>query len=411
MMHTRLLKRWIMAGALAGSVGCGHTAATHVERAPTRPEAADALADAGRLIRLGPANYDRAIDRLDAAIAADPKLWEALYDRGWIGLSRHRGDEAVSVLERAVKLAPTRFEVTLALAQAYVDSGRASDGAHLLSSWVAAHPDAPPAARIELGRAQRIGGKLDDAVESLRQVLRLTPRSAEALNELGLTYRAKQQLELAELVLQRAIEALGPCANDKTDKSAAAGPKGKSCDELSRVAAETWNDLGLVALTRRHDQEAFSHFDQAARLDPTLSAARRNKAAVYLDCGDYARAAGELSRVTRSDPHDVDAWIALGVAERGQGQLKRARAAFEAALQIDPTAPDALFDLAILYMDFDKQPAEAANKLAEFLRVAPKNHPRRPDAESRARELAPKAPPASQSTSAPAAAPAKRGGS
>ncbi len=406
--------RWWLLLALPSVVvsGCGHTAATKVERAPTRPEAADALADAGRLIRLGPANYDRALDRLDSATQSDGKLWEAFYDRGWIELKRHRGEEAVDALEHALKLAPARSEVALALAEAYLDAGRAADAAHLLASWIANHPDAPAATRIELGRAQRLGGKLDDAIESLRQVLRITPRSAEALNELGLTYRAKQQLELAELVLHRAVDALGPCAGVADKTGASPKPdKGKSCDELARVAAETWNDLGLVALTRRRDQEAFAHFDQAARLDPSLTAARRNKAAVYLDCGDYARAATELKQVTHNDPRDIDAWVALGVAERGQGQLKRAQAAYESALEIDPAAADALYDLGVLFLYFDMQPGVASAKLTLFLRVAPKTHPHRPDAESRVHELAPKAPVAPQSTPAAASSPAKRGGS
>ena len=134
-----------------------------------------------------------------------------------------------------------------------------------------------------------------------------------------------------------------------------------------------YNDLGLVALARRRDQEAFADFDAASRIDPSFTVARRNKAMVYLDCGDYARAADELRAVTRADPTDVDAWDALGVAERGQGSFDGAERAYEKALAAESTAPaaaDALFNLAVLYMDFKKQPDKARARLDEYLKDA-----------------------------------------
>ena len=158
-------------------------------------------------------------------------------------------------------------------------------------------------------------------------------------------------------------------------------------DDKSKAAADTWNNLGLVALARRRDQEAFAHFDQATKLDPGLTVARRNKAAVYLDCGDYARAAEELKHLTRSDETDIDAWVALGVAERGQANLEGAARAFEKALEVDPNAADALYDFAVLEMDFKKEPARARTRLESFLKAAPSGHPKRADAEARMKEL------------------------
>src|SRR5581483_7812642 len=159
-------------------------------------------------------------------------------------------------------------------------------------------------------------------------------------------------------------------------------------DEKSKAAALTWNNLGLNALARRRDQEAFSAFDQAARLDPQLQVARRNKAVVYLDCGDYARAAEELRHVTRNDPDDEEAWIALGVAERGRGNHDAAARAYQKALEIAPEQPDALYDLGVLEMEFRRDNAKEKQWLEQYLKAAPQSHAKRADATERMGRLA-----------------------
>jgi tetratricopeptide (TPR) repeat protein len=350
-----------------------------------KPEAVELLKDAARMVRLGPANYDRALEKLRFAVESDDKLWEAHYDIGWIELKRRHPAQAALALEKALDILPTHVPAVQALGEAYAQLGRAGDAARLYRGWIDRRPSDPRTAelRVALGAALRRAGKLDDALETLRQALSHKPRSAPALNELALVYRAKDQLDLADLVLHRALEV----------------------DDKSAAAAVTWNNLGLVALARRRDQEAFAHFDQATRLDPSLLVARRNKAAVYLDCGDYARAADELKHLTRGEAAEVADIVAFGVAERGLGHMEQAERAFERALDVDPAAPDALYDLGILYMDFKKDLVRARDRFAEFVKVAPSSHPRRADGEARLKELAAKVgPPPSSTGTAPAPA-------
>jgi tetratricopeptide (TPR) repeat protein len=369
-------RAWI---ALALVAGCGgslkQTGEPKLKAA--RPDAIDALRDAARLVRLGPANYDRALERLQNAVEIDGSLWEAYYDQGWIELKRNHPTPAAAALEKSLAILPSHVPTVQALGQAYVALGRPGDAAKIYRALLERKPDAAEV-RVLLGGALRRASRLDEATEVLRQALRTAPRSVAALNELALVYEARGQHELADLVLHRALEV----------------------DEKSKAAAETWNNLGLVALARRRDQEAFAHFEQASRADPTLTVARRNKAMVYLDCGDYARAADELKQVTKAEPSDPDAWVALGVAERGRGSLDAAGRAFEHALELDPAAPDALYDLGVLYMDFKKDKTKAQGRLEEFLKVAPDKHPRRANAEARLKEIAPK----------PAAPPPTKGG-
>lgn len=368
--------------ALLLVVGCGPVAKQpEVPRLPpAKPEVVEALKDAARLVRLGAGNYERALERLKDAVETDPGLWEAWYDAGYLELARHHTDEAIAALEKAHSIVPTQAGTVVALAQAYLAAGRAGDAVKVLRGFVDKQPTAREvnAVRVQLANALRRFNRLDEATEVVRAVLKLEPRSMPALDALGMVYEARAQHELADLVLRRALEV----------------------DKESKAAAEVYNNLGLVALARRRDQEAFADFDQASRLDPTLTVARRNKAIVYLDCGDYARAAEELHGVVHADAGDVDAWNALGVAERGQGKYDAAQKAYEKALAADPTGPgaaDALFNLAVLHMDFKKDPQKARARLDEYLKLAGPGHPRRADAEARSRELAKQAPAAPQS--------------
>ena len=374
------MKRALVAGAL-GLFACGPSLKNAAEpKLPAaKPEAVDALKDAARSVRLGPANYERALERLKQAQQLDDHLWEAFYDEGWLQLKLRNPAEAIAPLEKALSILPSHGPTVEALGEAYALSGKPGDAARIYRSWLerpaAATDPRAEGVRVALGAALRRAGKLDDAIEALQKALRVTPRSAPALNQLGLVYQAKGQLELADLVLHRALD----------------------IDDKSKASADTWNNLGLVALQRRRDQEAFAHFDQAAKLDPSLSVARRNKAVVYLDCGDYARAVEELRHVTKTDTDDVEAWVALGVAERGRGNLEAAAKAYEKALELAPDDPNTLFNLGVLNMEFRKDAARARTRFEQFLKAAPSSHPKHADAEQRLKELAARAGSAGQS--------------
>ena len=372
---------------------------------PAKPEAIEALKDAARLVRLGSGNYDRALERLKDAIDLDAGLWEAWYDTGYLELQRHHEAEAIPPLEKAHSILPTHLPTVQALADAYLEAGRTGDAVKVLRGWVDKQPAGPAtaAARVQLANALRRANKLDDATEVLRAVLRAEPRSSTALNALGMVYEARGQHELADLVLHRALDIAEPKAGAHKEEG----------DKDGRAAADVYNNLGLVALARRRDQEAFAHFDAASRLDPTLTVARRNKAIVYLDCGDYERAAEELRGVTKADPSDVDAWNALGVAERGQGKFDAAQKSYEKALAAEPNGPgaaDALYNLVVLQMDFKKDPAKARARLDEYMKIATLGHPRHAEAEARLKELAKSAPPPPSSAS-PSSQLKKPGGS
>ena len=358
---------------------------------PAKPEAVEAFKDGARLMRLGTAHHGRAADRLEAAIALDPRLWEAHYDLGWLALETRSYDAAAKHFEKALEIYPRHFPSVLGLGRAYDATGKPDSSVRVYKTFLGdnkAKPEELAPVRVALGGSLRRAGKLDAALEVLRDALKAEARSAPALTGLGLVYEAKGQHELAELVLRRALE----------------------IDPKSKLAADIWNNLGLIAQARRHDQEAFADFAEAAKIDPTLTTARRNRAVVYLDCGDYDKAVSELRDVVKGDPSDSAAWVALGVAERGRNKLDESEKAYQRAIEADPAgaggsdASDARYNLGVLYMDFKKDPAKAKEQLESFVKNAPSKHAKLKDAETRLKDLAPRAEPAAQSSGQGAAA-------
>lgn len=337
-----------------------------------------------RALRLGgPEADEQALGRFKAAVQIDPSLWEANHDLGVV-LGRLGDDvSAVTAFDAALRVNPAHTPSVLARAEALRRLRRTGDAKKGYEEALARDPD-DAVTRVRLASLLREAGDTGGALDALRAALRIRPSDARIYVELGLLYLAADRDELAELVLGKATQL---------------DPK----DPLAL------NALAMVSLKRGNDQQAFERFDAASALDPEYSDARFNKAGVLLDAGDYTRAKTELEAVVsqreralqaagdspsasgptnRGDVGDLlDAKVALGVAYRGLGEYDRAAAEWKRVLETSPRQPDALYNLAVLSMDFKRDEAQAKELLARYLQVAPESHARRKDAEVRMRDL------------------------
>jgi Tfp pilus assembly protein PilF len=190
--------------------------------------------------------------------------------------------------------------------------------------------------------------------------------SARIYTELGQIYIAQKRLELAQLVLAKALEI---DAKDPT----------------------VYNALALLAQRQGKSQEAFERFDQAASLDATYIDARFNKASVLLDAGDYARAKAELAAIVEKKPDDYAAQVSLGVAHRGLKELPEAKKVWERVIKDAPkrSTPraDAMWNLALLKIDFMEDIPGGKTELERYMQEAPTSHAKRQEAENKCKEV------------------------
>jgi Flp pilus assembly protein TadD len=329
-----------------------------------KPEARVFFEEGLRLLRAGPQSLDAAGDQFTKAVRADGKLFEAWHDLGVVQARLGRWSEAVDALRAALSLQPASRRTLIAFGEALGRTGEWAEAAKLYAERLAADPKDDDL-RLRQIQALREAGKTSEALETARSLLTKDGKNAAAFNALGLVYYRMTKLSLAESAFRRAVE----------------------LDPKAKTTAVVWNNLGLVALAKGNDQEAFQAFEKATALDGDHREAHLNQATVYLDCGDYKKAEREIRKAIEIDGDDPDAYVALGVALRGQKRFDDARAAYERALTTRPNHPAALYDLGILYMDFQPDKAKARENLTLYRKLAGPHDPKKADAASRLKEL------------------------
>ena len=346
------------------------TPGARAQREPINPKAAKEFEGAMRALRVGgPEAQDTAKARLRAAVEADPSLWEAWHDLGVISYKEGDDDAAIDAFGKALRLRPNHTPSLLARAEASRRSGRRKEArADYESALKTTEEDDPNRkdAAARLASLLRDAGEFDDAVEVLRNTVRVSGTNAKIYTELGLIYIAQKRLDLAQLVLAKAAEI------DAKDPA-------------------IYNAFAVLALRQGKAQEAFERFDQAVSLDPSYIDARFNKAAVLLDAGDYQRARTELTTIVEKRPDDYAATVALGVAQRGLKDFPEAKKTWDRVIREAPrrSTPraDAMFDVAILELDYMNDATSGKAALERYLQEAPVGHAKRQAAEDKRKEL------------------------
>ena len=341
-----------------------------VVRERIKPEAQKNFEDAMRALRLGgPEADETAANRLRAAVKQDGSLWEAWYDLGVIAWREGDDDEALADFDKAIAIDRTHVSVLLARAEAKRRGGHKKEARGDYDAAMKMMDEDDPLRKdtaARLASLLRDTGDYDDAVELLRDTIRLSGANGKIYTELGQIYIAQKRLELAQLVLAKALE-------------------------LDSKDPATYNALALLALKQGKAQEAFERFDQAASLDASFIDARYNKASVLLDAGDYARAKVELAAIVEKRPDDFAAAVALGVAHRGLKEFPEAKKTWERVIKEAPkrsqTRADAMWNVAILKLDFMEDAAGGKADLERYLQEAPTSHAKRQDAENKCKEV------------------------
>ncbi len=375
------MKQLILATALAACAlpGCGSgakhadtsvSAKTKVKRDPIKPAAYKEFEAAMRAVRLGgPEASETARARLRAALKIDGSIWEAWFDLGTIAWKEGDDDEAIDDFSKALGINKGHTASLMARAEARRRAGQKKEArADYEAAQKNMDEDDPNKRDVaaRLASLLRDAGEYDDAVEVLRDTVRTSGINARIYTELGQIYLAQKRYELAQLVLSKAV---GLDAKDPA----------------------VYNALALLAARQGKPQESFQLFDQAAALDANFIDARFNKAAVLLDAGDYARAKTELAAILEKRPDDFAAAVALGLAQRGLKAFDEAkkiwdRVVKEAPKKSTPRA-DAMWNLAVLKLDFTEDDAGGKADLVRYLQEAPSSHAKRQDAETRCKDV------------------------
>jgi tetratricopeptide (TPR) repeat protein len=343
--------------------------------AAQRPGPSDAIALAQALRRSGPTGY---IEAERVLVPLSGQNVDATIELGRLYSDAGRNDEAVKAYRDALALDPrsstASYELGERLAaagdlkgaeQALRDALRFDDGntaARLALGRLYEGPLAQPAqadreygvalsqgvndvnALVAIGDAAMQNANPGQAISAYTRATTLAPDNPLPQHRLAQAYLQTNRLQAASDAEQQVLAQTGDTANA----------------ELRALRAEALVTLGDVARRRADLPQASDYYAQALQLDPNLIAAQIGQGQVAVGQGQWGVALGYFEAAARLPGGDASAqaqfWLAEGLLR--SGDLGRATTAYNQALAIQPTFPEALLGLA--QVQYTQQNAAAA---------------------------------------------------
>ncbi len=302
-------------------------------------------------------DYERAVARLKAVIAEDPKIMDAHLTLGnWL-VRLKRGDEAAAAFKQALALKPDD-EITLGnLAHLYLARGKEKDALDALEVFRTALRANPknPQSWYQLATLYLDTNHLEEAESAFKDALAANPKMGAADNGLGVVAFTRGDLGTAEALVRKAL-ALEPrlrTAHYNLGRIREARGDGAQAEALYREELATYPDHGrarfnLAQIRRaRGDREGYlAELRAGTEKAPDFGAcywylAREELGAGHLDAAaDLARRGLEAQPVSDVAPlgHYVlaDVYNRQGQGAKAQEEVGKAQR-LEAALRKNPT--------------------------------------------------------------------------
>jgi tetratricopeptide (TPR) repeat protein len=133
----------------------------------------------------------------------------------------------------------------------------------------------------------------------------------------------------------------------------------------SELSAQ-WYELGNAWLDKGDWKKAGQAYSHALQLEPGLSAASFNMARALTEAGDYRAALRMLDKLAVADPKNLRVLSARAYVFFKEGDAEGALKAYDAVIALDPYAPDAVYNSALLRFAAG-QKARAAADLKRLL--------------------------------------------
>jgi tetratricopeptide (TPR) repeat protein len=218
---------------------------------------------------------------------------------------RQSGGDAVPLLTAAQARSPQDFWLNFELALVSQFKNR-NEALGYYRAALALRPEAS-AVHYNLGNLLRVQlGRKEEAVGHLQQVVRLDPKFAQAHADLGAALRSRGRLDEAIDSYRQAVRLGGGARMFSTllDLGDALRARGRLdeaidyCQQAVRIApgfALVHHNLAVALQDRGRFDEAIDHFQEAVRLDPEMAVAHHNLGAcVYAAaCAAVQTAAGQ----------------------------------------------------------------------------------------------------------------------
>ena len=230
-------------------------------------------------------------------------------------------------------------------------------------------------AHSNIAFSAELAGRIEEAIRSYREVLRLNPTRTKAYNGLGRVLQASGDTAGAERRFRRALQINPEYVNAHVNLGNLLRHKKKFTEaehHLRRSIALGPNSVaahyGLARLLEQTSRkgEAFSYYERTLELSPDHAGAHNNLAGLLVDRGLTARAIDHYRRALELSPEMSEAHNNLGNVLLMTGEAEQAIEHYRRALELDADAADARSNLEqalLLKAEMDAAVAQAERQV------------------------------------------------
>ena len=313
----------------------------------------------------------QALERAQAATAADPSSIAAHYQLGTIQAHLRRTKEAIASFGEVLRLNPRAAAAQIQLSRLHLTEGASDTAVQFAEDALTSAPGNPEAranlvrsliGRRDLGRAETELKALSKeypnvgVVHALDAALRLQRKDfagARAAYERALKLNPNSMEALAGITMLDLREKRASEAQARVETRLAAAP---DQPQLLLLAAQVYN-------AQRDFAKAEATLRRLIQIEPGNAVAYTMLARGYLVQGKREEALAEFDQIAGRDPKNIGAQTVAAIIVQQQQNIPEARKRYEQIINAEPRAAVAANNLAWIY-------ADAGENLDEALKLA-----------------------------------------
>lgn len=260
-------------------------------------------------------------EQLRFALELRPKQPHLHEDLGTTLALQGRAAEAVPCFEQAIELDPTLPLPHKKLGRVLAALGKGQEADQAFEEYFDRDPDK---GAVAVGADHLKAGRDQEAVASLRDVLRQDPDNVDAMLFLALAYRKlDERKDDAEALLRRATQ-------------------------LAPDHVPAWLNLGSILAERNKRDEALAAYKQATRIEPGHPGAWSLLANCQAHLGMTETAAASFRRSLKLKPDHAHTQMGLGHVLKTLGDQEGSLVAYREAIRLNPRFGEVYWSMANL---------------------------------------------------------------
>lgn len=237
---------------------------------------------------------DNLVDQLNLQLEKSPDDIDLLYQRASVFFEKDEYEASIQDLEKAMKIDSLKPEIYHLLADNYLNYFRSREAMSTMEKVVRLFPERIPSL-LKLSEMQMILNQNQNSIFTVNEILRLSPQNNEAFFMLGMNFRAMGDIDRSINSFQTAVE------NDPE-------------------MVDAWMILGDLH-EKKGSKDAIKFYDNAINVAPDKPEVLHSKAFYLQNHGDIPGALDLYKQINIKSPNYTDAYLNAGLIYIEQDSL------------------------------------------------------------------------------------------